>query len=298
MIFYRLATAFILLSSPLYTLAQDTIRIESAQSADNLSHIYYQDLLLKVLQSTEADFGKVDVVTVDINVSQSRGFQLLDRDMLDVFWAGTNVEREQQYGAIAIPLIGGLLGIRVPVIDKQNFALFEPIKTVEQLKKLKACQGSQWPDSDILEFNGYNVERIISFNLMYSMLKQGRCDYFPRGLNEVYAELSAPTNQGLVAYEPLLLRYPLPMYFFVSKQNEQLKQRLSLGLNRLIDSGELATFIKQHPTTADIFPLSRFSHSHILELTNPHLPETTPLDDNRLWWRIPASTGGDIERGH
>ncbi|MCL1144214.1 hypothetical protein [Shewanella gaetbuli] len=266
--------------------ANQVVRIESAQSDDNVSHVYYQDLLVKILQNTEAEYGPMKVETFDMNVSQSRGLQLLDSDVLDVFWAGTSQVREQQYGAIPIPLVGGLLGLRVPVIRQQNLALFESITEAEQLKKLKACQGSQWPDSDILAHNGYTLERVISFNLMYSMLRQGRCDYFPRGVNEVYAELTAPSNQSLIAYEGLLLHYPLPIYFFVNKQKTELHQRLTLGLTRLVEQGELKTFILQHPTTKDIFPLSRFNQSRIFELTNPTLPEHTPVDNRQLWWGI------------
>ncbi|MCW3172328.1 substrate-binding periplasmic protein [Shewanella subflava] len=284
----RLLAAIGLFVLALGAQAQDVIRIEASQSTDNVSHSFYQDLLTAVMAETEEEYGSVTIVNLDLNMSQSRGLQLLNADMLDVFWAGTNIEREKNYGAIPIPLTAGLLGIRVPVIKKENLASFELINTPEQLKKLKACQGSQWPDSDILEFNGYVVERIISFNLMYSMLKQDRCDYFPRGLNEVYAELSASTNAEFMAFEKILLRYPLPMYFFVKKDNRQLQKRIQRGLTQLINRGEFALFIKKHPITKDAFPLERLSHSRIFELVNPQLPATTPTNNPQLWWRIPV----------
>jgi len=296
MIFSRLMIAFWLSILTFSVQAQNVIRIESSQSADNVSHSFYQDLLAEIMAQTEESDGSVNIVNLDMNVSQARGLQLLNSNVLDVFWAGTSIEREQSYGAIAIPLTAGLLGIRVPVIKKKNLALFEAITTQEQLKKLKACQGSQWPDSDILEFNGYAVERVISFNLMYSMLKQERCDYFPRGLNEVYAELGAPTNAEFIAFEQVLLRYPLPMYFFVKKENTQLQMRIHRGLTQFIASGQFALFLQQHPITKDIFPLERLSHARIFELVNPHLPATTPTNNAQLWWRIPVvDTGVEIQ---
>lgn len=296
MIFLRLIAAFLLSMLALSIQAQDVIRIEASQSEDNVSHSFYQDLLAEVMAETEDEYGSVNIVNLDLNVSQSRGLQLLNSDMLDVFWAGTSIQREENYAAVPVPLTAGLLGIRVPVIKKHNLAVFEAINTPEQLKKLKACQGSQWPDSDILEFNGYVVERVISFNLMYSMLKQDRCDYFPRGLNEVYAELSAPTNAEFIPFEKVLLRYPLPMYFFVKRENTQLQTRIHRGLIQLIDSGKFALFLKQHPITKDIFPLERLSHARIFELVNPHLPATTPTNNAQLWWRIPVvDTGVEIQ---
>ncbi|QIR13150.1 substrate-binding periplasmic protein [Shewanella aestuarii] len=272
-----------------YSTAREVIRVEAIQSDDNRSYVYFVDLLHEVLAKTDAENGLVEVQAVDIYVSQARAFQLLKTGQLDVIWAGTNLEREQQFAAIPIPLIGGLLGIRVPVIRQESLSQFEAITSADELKQLEACQGSQWPDTDILAFNGYKVERVISFNLMYSMLQQGRCDYFLRGMNEVYAELTAPANKNLIAFEGIVLRYPLPMYFFVAKNNQALQQRITLGLQRMVDSGELNAFIKQHPTTRDIFPLTQFSQSLIFELTNPMLPSSIPIDDAALWLSIPQS---------
>lgn len=283
-----ITTLLVILSVPC-GFAAEIVRVEAAQSDDNRSHVYFVDLLTQVLAKTDAENGLTEVQPVEIYVSQARAFQLLKTEQLDVIWAGTSLEREQNFAAIPIPLIGGLLGIRVPVIRQQRLAEFDKITSADELKKLEACQGSQWPDTDILEFNGYKVERIISFNLMYSMLLQGRCDYFPRGMNEVYAELTAPANQGLIAYERIVLRYPLPMYFFVAKNNQALQHRIQLGLQRMVDSGELNAFIKQHSTTRDIFPLTNFSDSLIFELTNPMLPISTPVDDPNLWLSIPQS---------
>lgn len=262
------------------------VRIERAQSSDNQSHDYYQDLLERVLAVTAPEYGVRGIETVDIRVSQYRGLMLLNRGALDVFWAGTDVYREENYRPIRIPLIAGLLGYRVPVIRPDSVPLFDSIETAEQLKKLKACQGTQWPDSDILEHNGFSVERVIGFELMYSMLHESRCDYFPRGLNEVYAELSSPEHNDLIAYDRIIIRYPLPMYFFVGKHNQALQERIELGLSRLLASGELAHIIQNHPTTKDAFPLSRLKQALIFDLTNPKLPTQTPLENEALWLKI------------
>ncbi len=263
--------------------AEDVVRIQPSQSVDNTSYQYYVDLLQLVLNSTAADYGPSRIVVLESTLSQARGFNLLKKGQLDVYWAGTSFARERDYLAITIPLEGGLLGYRVPVIARNRVSEFAKITTVAQLQKMVACQGSQWPDSDILEHNGFLVERVISFSLMYSMLAQQRCDYFPRGINEAYAEVNIQGHEELMVYDKLILRYPLPMYFFVNKQNKPLAKRLTQGLSQLLANGKLADFLMHHPTTSAIFPLSRYQASQIFILDNPTLPEDFNNREHHDW---------------
>ncbi|GGP99054.1 hypothetical protein GCM10009410_36170 [Shewanella ulleungensis] len=263
------------------------MRIQPSQSVDNTSYQYYVDLLQLVLDTTSDEYGPADIVTLESSLSQSRGFFMLKNEQLDVYWAGTSIARERDYLAVTVPLVGGLLGNRVPVIMRNRLSEFAKITTAEQLQKMVACQGSQWPDSDILEFNGYRVERVISFSLMYTMLEQQRCDYFPRGINEAHAEVDTQGHETLMVYDELILRYPLPMYFFVNKQNLLLAQRLTEGLLLLVNNGKLTEFIMHHPTTASIFPLSRYQHSRVISLENAILPANVVERAHNNWIGFP-----------
>jgi len=59
-------------------------------------------------------------------------------------------------------------------------------------------------------------------------------------------------------------------------------------MEQMASSGDLLRFLQQHPTTRDIFPLSRLSNSWIIPLHNPLLPELTPLTDKHLWIELPS----------
>lgn len=277
-----------------FPIAAQQVRIQTLQSSENTTYQYYYDLLQRILILTADDYGQANISVIDSSPSQSRGFSMLKSGVLDVYWAGTSVEREQDFHVVRIPLVGGLLGARVPVIERDRLAEFESINTAKQLQQLVACQGSQWPDSDILQYNGYRVERVIMFKLIYSMLKQQRCDYFPRGLYEAYTEVSNKGNESLMVYDKLILRYPLPMYFFVSKSNPRLAQRLTQGLEMLIATGKLNEFIEQHDITRQMFPLNRYRYSRIFELTNPMLPPQTPFERQELWIDLPQDSTGSI----
>ncbi|WP_430461174.1 hypothetical protein ACQUQU_18405 [Thalassolituus sp. LLYu03] len=266
--------------------AASVIRVQPQRSDLDGSYRYYTDLLQKALDATAAEYGPSTIEASELRFSQARAFQALVDHQIDVFWAGTDPAREELVAPVRVPLYAGLLGYRVPVIRKADQARFDAIDTPEQLQAMLACQGDHWPDSDILQHNGYRVQRVTLFEVMYSMLQSGRCDYFPRGLNEVYAEVSHVARQDLMAYDRLILAYPFPNYFFVARDNPRLLERLTLGMERLVSSGELLAFLQQHPTTKSIFPLSRLSQSLVFPLSNPLLPPQTPLADQRLWLQL------------
>jgi hypothetical protein len=255
----------------------ERVYIQPAQSAEDASHLYYRDLLQRQLPKNNPP------IAIERSVTQERSLELLQSGDLTLTWSGTNIKREGMYRPLRVPLFLGLLGVRVPVIRKSDTDRFNRIREEAELQELVACQGDQWPDSDILESNGYIVERVAKFENMYRMLEGGRCDYFPRSIIEVYGELASTQRRNLVAYERILLSYTLPMYYFTSYGNEKLAKTLESSLYNFATSGQLLEFMKTHPATRPAFPLSRFNDSTIFYLHNPDLPTETPISDTALW---------------
>lgn len=103
------------ISSPVF--AAETIRIQPQRTAVDGSYLYYTDLLRKALNNTRQEYGEAELVSVN-RLTQARAFQALNDNQIDVFWAGTNREREVFVQPIRIPLHAGLLGIRIPVIRR------------------------------------------------------------------------------------------------------------------------------------------------------------------------------------
>ena len=178
---------------------------------------------------------------------------MLKNGTYTITWSGTNSNREASLLPVRVPLFAGLLGIRMPVIRRSDKPRFDLIRNDSDLKQLVACQGDQWPDSDILEANGYQVERVTSFERMYRMLEAGRCDYFPRGITEIYGELERNVYPGLMAYDRVLLSYTFPMYFFVAHGNEELARILEARLTQFAESGDLQAYLRLHPVTRGPF---------------------------------------------
>lgn len=62
--------------------------------------------------------------------------------------------------------------------------------SLTDIRKLVPVQGEEWPDTKILQANGFNVFTVPEFREAYDMIKQGKGDFFPRSVIEVDAELA------------------------------------------------------------------------------------------------------------
>lgn len=260
------------------------IRIRNKQSNDEANYDYCIELLEKALKITEKEYGKAKVKKLDIQITQGRSFEEIKKGKLvDIDFAATSIERENELLAIKVPLFKGLLGYRVPVIKKDNIKKFDKIKTIQDLKKISIIQGTHWPDTEILLNSKFNVMQVAKFENMYPLLENGRGDAFFRSVCEAYGEVALRANEELVVYDKIIIAYKMPMYFFVNKNNKKLAERIEKGLLLLIENGEFLNFMKNHPITKPVFSLEKYKNSLIFELPNPTLPEKTPVNDSKLW---------------
>ena len=163
--------------------------------------------------------------------------------------------------------------------------LFKSIKTFKDLKKLKACQGTHWPDTKILEDAGIKVVKNTRYEAMFLQVQYDRCDYFPRGVHEAYSEIQVRKDKykDLMLYDKLIIYYPFPMYFFVAKENKLLAQRVKQGLLHMINNGSFDEFMKENKITNHLFPLEKWINSKMFELNNLYLSKDTNFKDKMLW---------------
>lgn len=263
------------------------VKMRPRQDASDISHDYFIGLAQLALDKTRAEFGPARVTLIAQEMTQARALaELSQGNLIDLDWAGTDTRREAALYPIRIPLEGGLLGYRVPVIRKEDLAAFQKVKTLQDLQQFTAIQGTHWPDTAILESAGLKVQKTPQFKLMYPMLKHKRVDYFPRGLNEVYAEVDSLKDDSLVAYDQLLLVYKLPMYFFTHKNNQSLAQRIEKGLRLAIQDGAMLKYMQSSQALERVFPLSRYKNSRQIKINNPTLPSETPVNEAALWLEL------------
>jgi len=253
---------------------------------NNASHAqYYVRLLNLALEKTKGE-GTFNISHTQKVMSQARAITSLEQGVdINVMWTMTSKERESRLYPIRIPLIKGLIGYRVFLIRKTDKEIFNKINTIEDLSKLKAGQGADWPDTEILRSNNLKVVTNTKFKLLFSMLERQRFDYFPRGVSEAWSELKHNNNKGFMIEPSILLKYPAPIYFFVSKSNKMLGERIKQGLLLAISDGSFDELFYNFPAHKAIFNQANIEGRKHFELNNPYLTQETPIHNENLWYK-------------
>jgi ABC-type amino acid transport substrate-binding protein len=189
--------------------------------------------------------------------------------------AGNSKFVQGDFIPIYMPLMYGLLGHRLLVIREADAELFAAIKSPKALSKLVAGVPDTWADANILRANQLKVNETGTLDTIFSVLKDGECDYLAFGANEITAIFeSQPNVSGLVLEQTLRLYYPMALVFYVAPENEDLATALSAGLNKINATGKLNHLFQSY--FSNCLPAG-WNKRKTLGIDNPQLPE--PLID-------------------
>jgi hypothetical protein len=222
------------------------------------------------------DFAKEDLTKAAQQIALDEGKQ-------DVLWGGTSKEQEKLLLPIRIPIYKGLVGHRLLVIRPEDQPKFDAIHDPDQLKTLKAGQGTFWIDGNIFRNNQFPLITAVNKDSLYYMLDGGRFDYLPRGVHEPWAELSKYSDLKLSVEKHLMIIYRLPQYFFVNRKNTALAKEIEQGLEKAIVDGQFDHYFYHHPIVRTALEKSDMAHREILMIHNPDLPDETPTWRHELW---------------
>jgi hypothetical protein len=210
--------------------------------------------------------------------------QLRENREVSVVWSMTDIQREKDLTAIRIPIAKGLIGLRVFAIQDQKRAKFTRVDSLADMRELIPIQGEDWPDTKILQANGFNVFTVPEFDKAYNFLSQGKGDFFPRSVIEITPELDKLGKSASVSLEPsLAIYYPTAMYYFVSNNNKTLANLIETGLQRAIEDGSFDTLFQS--TYMPILDEINMDKRTIFSIENPLLPDDTPLSNESLWYK-------------
>ena len=257
-----------------------TIKISIPEDELYSRNSYYIELLKLAMDKTTKKYGTYTITNINKDIVQSRISNFLGEgnNSIDLMWTMTSAERERLMLPIRIPLLKGLMGCRLLIIEKGNKDVFQKIKKVSDLKKLIAVQGHDWPDTDILLANGFKVEKATNYEGMFKMISIGRGDYFPRAINEPFEELALRPDLNLMVEQNIMLFYFSPMFFFVNVNNPKLRDRIEEGLNIAIKDGSFDKHFYNHPSVKKALEKVDFKKVLVFRLENPLLtPETKAL---------------------
>ncbi len=210
--------------------------------------------------------------------------QLRENREVNVVWSMTDKQREKDLLPVRIPIAKGLIGLRVFAINRRQKANFKQLGAKSDILQFTAIQGEDWPDTKILQANGFNVLTVEEYGEGYAALSQNRGDFFPRSVIEIMTEMDEAGRSPSVLVEPdHALHYPSAMYFFVNRGNPILARLIETGLKKAIADGSFeALFMSHHKDMLDALNIPK---RRVFKLENPLLPEQTPVGDDVLWYK-------------
>ena len=261
----------------------ETLKLKYFQT-DN-RYTYRIDLLKLSLQNTLKSDGAYLLEPVKDEFTQKRGLYYLEKgEKVNIAFFPSNKERESKLLSIKIPILRGLLGYRVSIIRKDNLKSFSNINSLNDLKiKFKAGFCNQWADMEILEINNIPVIGVAKYDNLFKMLSSKRFDYFPRGINEAWKEISDRKEKfpNLMVEPTLAFYYPYPVYYFVNKKDLKIADRIERGLNIAISDGSFKKLFLQYHEK--IIQQAGLNNRKFFILKNPTLEKNTKEPDTS-WW--------------
>jgi hypothetical protein len=264
----------------------------SRASAQQTLHVYPSgpiysfrwDLLELALAHCKGD-GAVQLAPYREEITQSRSVALVQSGAIDVIALGINADREASLLPIRIDILKGIIGFRVFLIRAADQGRIARMDVADLRRELTFGLERDWADLPVMVANGFAVETAVRYEDLFRMLSAGRFDAFPRGLNEANRDLEAHRlSYPDLALEPgKAMYFPYPVYFWVSRKNPELAQRIECGLRQALADGSFRKLFL-FSFSKEISALKK-SPRQVLLLPNPLMPEGTPQPDTSWWWQ-------------
>jgi hypothetical protein len=250
-----------------------------------VQHYQYQsryafghELLQLALSYSKKPYEIIDPMEQSVN--EARGEHLVVTGELDVQWLSTSPEREKKLIAIPIPVYNGILGLRLLLSTKENRPRLSKIRNIESLREYTGGHGSHWQDLVVYKENQLPVKTYGSYQALFKQLEENRFDYFHRGMNEIWSEVKRHEST-LAVVDNLMLFYPHPVYFFVTKGRPKLTNDIRTGLQLALQDGSFKrAFLTHHQSVLDESQLSKRT---LIRLQNS-AAEKTMKHMRTEWW--------------
>lgn len=244
----------------------------------------YMQSLLKLALSRSGK--KYTYSTTSETYSRPRVVESMKTGEITVMWGGTTSQMEEDFIPVRIDAYRGLMSHRILLIRKGDQHRFDQVQSLADFQGFSMGQVKTWQDSDILEKAGFKVIKITKKPGLFHMLDGGRFDAFPRGANEAWNEMAAFPNLSLDVEKKLVLVYPLPTYFFVSKHRPEVAKDIEAGLEKMIADGSFDEYFYSSKEVKDVLINADLPNRKAFYIDNPFLPKATPLDRKELWISI------------
>ena len=242
----------------------------------------YRFSLLKLAMDKSGYRYKITLVPVNF-LSGHRSQKYLEDNQFNIYWLNTTKERESKLIPVRIPLLKGLIGWRLLLINPASEQKFIAIQQAEDLRALVATQGHDWPDVAVFKYNQLPIITSANRNSLFKMLKIGRVDYLPRSILEIFYDKENYAAMHFEIESTLALHYPAAVYFFTNKQHPEIAKALLLGLSRAIADGSFEELFLTY--FSEDIQKAALDKRRVIELKKPDLE----LPNDPQYWYYPAT---------
>jgi len=236
-------------------------------------HREYADSLLRLaLKLSEEAFGPYRVVQQpEQTVIQRNLLELEEGKSLSVAVSMPTPDWLSRAQVVQFPIMRGMASYRMFFVRQRDLEELNKIDSIDALKAYAIGQGQGWSTGKVLEDNGFEVVYGGPYETLLPMLSAGRFALLMRGVYEIVPELETygSTMPELGVVEGFAIYTYLPMYFFVTKQQPELAERLEYGLRKAHASGQLDELFEQF--FGDIMDLLDLEARKVLAIPNTNI---------------------------
>ena len=257
------------------------------ESPLDVRYLYHWEILRTALEKTKPKWGEYRMVPSARMSERRQAFELKSATgKLTVMYLSTTPEFERDLVPVRIPVDRNLGGYCIFLIRKGEQARFDAVRSLEDLRRFRYGLGLGWIDVDILKAAGLNVVTGSSYEGLFEMLVHRRFDVFLRASVEVLDEYDTRKDRlpDLRIEDNLVFYYPLPMYFWFSKNDEgrRLAARAEEGMRAMIADGTYDRIFDRYQRRK--IERLRLKERRIFRIDNPFVGPETPFADKRLWF--------------
>ncbi|MCP4695081.1 MAG: hypothetical protein GY859_44045, partial [Desulfobacterales bacterium] len=145
-----------ILSAPRVADATEIIKFSKPHHEEDPRLAHPLELLKAALTKTEAKYGPWEI-EFTFRMDRNRALKLLMNGELSVHDAPTQIAWEEKVLTVRVPIMKGLNGYRLFLINRDRLKEFSDIRSLEQLKKQRAGVGFQWSITKSLQTLGFSV---------------------------------------------------------------------------------------------------------------------------------------------
>jgi len=189
----------------------------------------------------------------------------------------------------SFPIEYGVTGYRICFVSPNAREAVSRARTLAALQKFTIGQGAGWADVAILRHNGFEVEELSNHESGYLMVASNRIDLFCRGINEVMEEWNEHANvAGLALDRSMVLRYPLPRFYFGNQKSSALLERIAKGLRMAHQDGSLQKVWSKY--YAESISFAKLKNRRVFNLSTPNI-DRIDFDYQKYFINPEQSTG-------